>query len=131
MDRLTYNISENRPFVFETLVGKDINTGEEVVFGYRINYCISQNEDGLWQHYTLDLSTTMYDYIKGDSNKVYECVISKIVRQRYPDNDMTAILSNYLNEPDNEKYIKEFREVQDWRKVAKSVAKYIVDNEII
>jgi hypothetical protein len=131
MDRLTYNISENKPFVFETLVGKDINTGEEVVFGYRINYCIGQNEDGLWQHYTLDLSTTMYDYIKGDSNKVYECVISKIVRQRYPDNDMTAILSNYLSEPDNEKYIKEFREVQDWRKVAKSVAKYIVDNEII
>jgi len=131
MDTLTYNISENKPFVFETLVAKDINTGDEVVLGYRINYCISQNEDGFWQYYTLDLSTTMYDYIKGDSNKVYECVISKIVRQRYPDNDMTAILSNYLNEPDNEKYIKEFREVQDWRKVAKSVAKYIVDNEII
>lgn len=131
MDTLTYNISENKPFVFETLVAKDVNTGDEVVLGYRINYCISQNEDGFWQHYTLDLSTTMYDYIKGDSNKVYECVISKIVRQRYPDNDMTAILSNYLNEPDNEKYIKEFREVQDWRKVAKSVAKYIVDNEII
>lgn len=131
MDTLTYNISENKPFVFETLVAKDINTGDEVVLGYRINYCISQNEDGFWQYYTLDLSTTMYDYIKGDSNKVYECVISKIVRQRYPDNDMTAIISNYLNEPDNEKYINEFKDVQEWRKLAKSVAKYIVDNEII
>ena len=130
MDNLKYNISENRPFVFETVVGKDGN-GNEFIVGYKLNYNISQLEDGNWQYYTLGISTTMYEYIKDDKDKIYECIITKIIRQRYPDNDMTAILSNYLSEPDNEKYTKEFNEVQSWRKVAKSVAKYIVDNEII
>ena len=130
MDNLKYNISENRPFVFETVVATN-QDGDHQILGYRLNYNITQIEDDRWQYYTLELSTTMYEYIKGDKEKIYECIITKIIRQRYPDNDMTAILSNYLNEPDNEKYINEFKEVQEWRKVAKSVAKYIVDNEII
>lgn len=130
MDNLKYTISENKPAVFETILYKN-DKNEDCVAGYRVNYDISQLEDGKWQYYVLDLSTTMYDYIKEDSTKVYECIIVKIVRQRYPDNDMTAVLSNYLAEPDNEKYAAEFMEAQKWRKVAKSVAKYIVDNNII
>lgn len=130
MDNLKYTISENKPAVFETILYKN-DKNEDCVAGYRVNYDISQLEDGKWQYYVLDLSTTMYDYIKEDSTKVYECIIVKIVRQRYPDNDMTAVLSNYLAEPDNEKYAAEFAEAQKWRKVAKSVAKYIVDNNII
>ena len=130
MDNLKYTISENKPAVFETILYKNDNN-EDCVAGYRVNYDISQLEDGKWQYYVLDLSTTMYDYIKEDSTKVYECIIVKIVRQRYPDNDMTAVLSNYLAEPDNEKYAAEFAAAQNWRKVAKSVAKYIVDNNII
>ena len=130
MNTLKYIVSENKPFVFETIVSTN-EDGTLQILGYRLNYNISQIDTNKWQYYSLDLSTTMYEYIKGDKDKVYECIITKIIRQRYPDNDMTAILSNYLNEPDNEKYVNEFKEVQEWRKVAKSVAKYIVDNEII
>jgi hypothetical protein len=129
MDTLKYTISDDRPIVFETITIKDGDN--HIPYGYKLNYNVTQLEDGKWQYYTLPLSTTMYDYIKGDSNKVYECIISKIVRQRYPDNDMIAILSNYLCEPENEKYIKEFKDVQEWRKEAKSVAKFVVDNNII
>jgi hypothetical protein len=131
MDTLILNTSESKPFVFDTIVANNPDTGNTFPVGYRINYNIRQNENGLWEFYTLDLSTTMYDFIQGDPTKVYECITVKIIRQKYPDNDMTAILSNYLNEPDNEKYIKEFKDVQEWRKLAKSVAKYIVDNNLI
>ena len=120
MNTLKYTISEDRPLRFETISG-----------GYKLNYDITQLEDGTWQYYTMPLSTTMYNYIKGDNDKIYECVISKIVRQRYPDNDMTAILSNYLAEPENEKYQQEFFELQNWRKLAKTTAKSVVLNEII
>lgn len=130
MNTLEYNISDSKPFVFETIVGKD-EYGNMHPILYKLNYNMTQLADGSWQYYTLELSTTMYNYIQGDKDKVYECIITKIIRQRYPDNDMTAILSNYLNEPDNEKYVNEFKEVQEWRKFAKSIAKYIVDNEII
>lgn len=130
MDTLKYTLNDIQPNVFETIVFKNENN-EDCISGYRINYNISQLDNGVWQYYTLELSTVMYDYIKGDRDKIYECIISKIVRQRYPDNDMTAIISNYLAEPDNDKYINEFLEVQNWRKVAKTVAKYVVDNEII
>lgn len=61
----------------------------------------------------------------------YGKIIEWILADQYKTADVTAILANYLSEPDNEKYLTEFNDLQDWRRIVKKYAKYIVDNEII
>ena len=52
------------------------------------------------------------------------------VEKYYDDNDATAILSNYLNEPENEKYKNEFIQLQACRSLAKTLAKTIIEENI-
>ena len=49
-------------------------------------------------------------------------VISAIIRQRYSDDEMQAIINNYLLDPNDAEAVKEFNEMQAYRKHAKNIA---------
>ena len=51
----------------------------------------------------------------------YPTVTSAIIRHRYPDDDMTAVINNYLLSPDDDVAKSEFGAMQEWRKHAKEV----------
>ena len=51
----------------------------------------------------------------------YEELVASKIRQRYSQNDVEAILANYLN--DQEKYREEFAEFQSYRESCKAEAK--------
>ena len=57
----------------------------------------------------------------------YPTVTSAIIRHRYPDDDMTAVINNYLLSPDDDVAKSEFGAMQEWRKHAKEVAKAAVE----
>lgn len=54
---------------------------------------------------------------------VYGSMVEKKIRQRYHQRDIEAILNNFLAEPDNPVYVKEFNELQAYRKQCKAEVK--------
>jgi type I restriction-modification system DNA methylase subunit len=50
-------------------------------------------------------------------------VEKKLTERGYNPGKIQAILNNYLAEPDNEKYVREFLELQEIRKICKDEAK--------
>lgn len=62
-------------------------------------------------------------------------IIDAIIRERYSASQVEAIVNNYLLDTSNEEYLKEFNEMQEWRKQAKSIAKkvndFIQENDLI
>lgn len=62
-------------------------------------------------------------------------IIDTIIRERYSASQVEAIVNNYLLDTTNEEYLKEFNDMQEWRKQAKSVAKkvndFIQENDLI
>ena len=61
-------------------------------------------------------------------------LISAFIREKYSVSQVEAIVNNYLLDNTNEEYLKEFNDMQEWRKQAKSIAKKIVtfikDNDL-
>lgn len=61
-------------------------------------------------------------------------LISAFIRERYSVSQVEAIVNNYLLDKTNEEYLKEFNDMQEWRKEAKNIAKKIVtfikDNDL-
>ena len=61
-------------------------------------------------------------------------LINAFVREKYSVSQVEAIINNYLLDATNEEYLKEFNDMQEWRKEAKSIAKKIVvfvkDNDL-
>ena len=64
---------------------------------------------------------TLEDYTDKDT------IINTIVRDKYSASQVEAIVNNYLLDMDNKEYLKEFNELQEWRKEAKSIAKKVND----
>lgn len=62
-------------------------------------------------------------------------IINNIIRERYSASQVEAIVNNYLLDTTNEEYLKEFNDMQEWRKQAKSIAKkvndFIQENDLI
>lgn len=62
-------------------------------------------------------------------------IIDAIIRERYSASQVEAIVNNYLADTTNEEYLKEFNDMQEWRKQAKSIAKkvndFIQENDLI
>ena len=67
------------------------------------------------------LDQILYDSLYG---RLVEIEIRKTQSQR----DVEAILNNYLAEPENEKYVNDFKKLQEHRKLAKETAKAILDS---
>lgn len=61
-------------------------------------------------------------------------LISAFIRERYSVSQVEAIVNNYLLDNTNKEYLKEFNDMQEWRKQAKSIAKEIItfikDNDL-
>lgn len=109
---LTYNYADATPqFVtFERHLGQKVYTinfnveemsGEETENGQRFRYN------------TVTLPVGQFDR---------DTVISTLIRQRYRDDEMQAIINNYLLDPDDKEAVTEFNVMQDYRKFAKTVA---------
>lgn len=62
-------------------------------------------------------------------------IIDTIIRERYSASQVEAIVNNYLSDTTDEEYLKEFNDMQEWRKQAKSIAKkvndFIQENDLI
>lgn len=65
----------------------------------------------------------------------YQDAVTAIIRNKYSSSDVEAIVNNYLLDAENEKYKKEFDEMQEYRLEAKSIAKKVVafiqDNDLV
>lgn len=80
--------------------------------------------------------TILLDYDKVIYHIYYNnAFIEHLIRLRYSASQVEAIVNNYLADTSNEEYLKEFNEMQEWRKQAKSIAKkvndFIQENDLI
>jgi hypothetical protein len=106
------------------------NDGNTPIYA-SINNNISENEDGTYSWDALELPEhTLVNIHNADIEMKRKVLIIHILRAYYDDNDATAILSNYLNEPENEKYKSEFEQLQKCRFLAKKLAKTIIEENI-
>jgi hypothetical protein len=55
--------------------------------------------------------------------RLYETEIVRRIRKRYNQNQVEAIVNNYLAEPTNEKYAAEFKAFQEYRTQCKTEVK--------
>lgn len=67
-----------------------------------------------------------------DSEKqnAYGELVERLIRQRYSQSSVEAIVNNYLDDTDNEEYQVEFKALQDYRKECKAKAKEILKTEV-
>lgn len=65
----------------------------------------------------------------------YNYLVDKLVRARYSADHIEAIINNYLLYTTDKDYLKEFNDMQEWRKKAKNLANKIItfiqDNDLI
>lgn len=61
-----------------------------------------------------------------DNGDYYGNLVSQLVKSKYDKNRMEAIINNYLDDPDNEEHNSEFKEMQNWRKECKKIARECV-----
>ena len=65
----------------------------------------------------------------------YNYLVDKLVRARYSVDHIEAIINNYLLDMSDENYLKEFNDMQEWRKEAKNIANklitFIQDTDLI
>ena len=68
-----------------------------------------------------------YDEVKLPYGKFdYDTIVNAIIEFKYPADKMQAVINNYLLDNDDADSIKEFTEMQQWRKFAKTYAKEIL-----
>lgn len=66
-----------------------------------------------------------------DPNKFnYSGIVDSLVVSRYPNDKMQAIINNYLLDTTDELSLKEFNEMQEWRKQSKLIATDILNNYV-
>ena len=56
-------------------------------------------------------------------NISYDDAVNREIRKRYPQQDVEAILNNYLAFPENPEYVEEFRQLQQYRVECKAYVK--------
>lgn len=62
-------------------------------------------------------------------DELYGDIVSKKFREKYSNDKCEAIVNNYLDDPTNEKYSAEFREMQEYRKQCKLFARKVMGIE--
>lgn len=65
----------------------------------------------------------------------YNYLVDKLIRTKYSADHIEAIINNYLLDMSDENYLKEFNDMQEWRKEAKNIANklitFIQDTDLI
>ena len=63
----------------------------------------------------------------GTINQLKNQLINQKIRERYSQDEVEAIINNYLDEPSNSLYLQEFKDLQEFRKQVKSDVKDELD----
>lgn len=92
----------------ETMLERDLG----VTYIY-VPFVISETTEG----YTWKYIKTLY------AKYNYSNLVETLIGSKYSLSASLAIMFNYLNSPENEKYKTEFTELQEWRKKCKDFAK--------
>lgn len=96
-----------------------------------INVNIVELTDGTFDWDCLELPEFALNNIhNADNDTKYSVLVSHIIKAYYNDNQMTAIMNNYLLDSSNEDYIKYFNDMQKIRKLAKDTANEIITNKL-
>lgn len=115
-------------------VEQNEQTNEYIYLGININVCKLTDGSYDWDCIEIDNESGFFKVLdnihNADIDTKYSVLITHIIRAYYNDHQMTAIVNNYLLEPENEKYVKEFNDMQKIRKLAKATAKQIIDNNL-
>lgn len=74
----------------------------------------------------LRLAKKNRDVVPSSWEKLYGSIVAKEFRKKYSSNECEAIVNNYLDDPKNEKYVAELKEMQEYRKKCKILAKSIM-----
>ena len=79
---------------------------------YHFNYIVKHvGDEYLW----LSVVTSAGVWNKG-------AIIRAIIRQRYTEDDVEAIIGNVLNNPNDKNHVSEYKALQEWRAMAKKAA---------
>lgn len=73
-----------------------------------------------------DGNKVTYDTVQIIGELTYDKIVNAIVSYKYPADKMQAIINNYLLDNEDPFIIEEFKQMQDWRKFAKSYAKELI-----
>ena len=66
---------------------------------------------------------------KKQDNKTYSALVERLVRKKYSQSDIEAIINNYLDDSENENYKAEFTTLQAYRKECKAKAKALLGRD--
>lgn len=96
---------------------------------YTLSYKITENTpqpEGM----QLEESQTYYSWIETKlplGKPTYDDIVARIVKTKYSDDEMTALINNHLLDDGDEGHIAEWKEMQEWRAYAKKIAKEAVE----
>ena len=125
MAKLTKGTSEKLPSIMTI---RQVDT--DIVYA-SINLNIVQLTDGTYEWDQLELPDFALNNIhNADDETKYSVLIAHIVKAYYNDNQMTAIINNYLLDPEDESFKNDFNKMQKVRILAKNTAKEIITNDI-
>lgn len=96
-----------------------LKTREENNFLFCFDEQIKNNE-------TNDSVIYAYEAIRTPLLYTYDLLVSTIIKDKYSDDKMQAIINNYLLNDGDEEHEEKFNEMQEWRKHAKEIAKEIM-----
>ena len=85
-----------------------------------INFNVNEVEYG-YEWDSVELPAIRWDY---------GGIIDALVTYKYPNDKMQSVINNYLLDPTDETIVKEFNEMQAWRKEAKEIAKQALEYEV-
>lgn len=110
---MKYNYSDIKPLpiIYTRCLGQKV---------YTINFNIEEvdNDTERYRFSSVTLPVGQYDRAT---------VISAIIRQRYSDDEMQAIINNYLLDPNDAEAVAEFNQMQQYRKFAKKLADEFIE----
>lgn len=109
--------SQERPRLKE--VGRTVNP---VTHTTLINFDVREEQDSEQGKYSY-LQVEMYP-----SQMRRSAIISAVIRAKYAQDEMEAIINNYLEDPTDEDTLADIHEMQSWRKQAKLVAKEALES---
>lgn len=73
-----------------------------------------------------DGNKATYDTVQVIGELTYDKIVDAIISYKYPIDKMQAIVNNYLLDSEDSLIKEEFKQMQDWRKFAKSYAKELI-----
>ena len=125
MAKLTKGTGEKLPSIMTI---KQVDT--DIVYA-SININIVQLTDGTYEWDQLELPDFALNNIHNADNETkYSVLIAHIVKAYYNDNQMDAIINNYLLDHEDESFKNDFNKMQKVRILAKNTAKEIITNNI-